>query len=831
MITPEAIAALITASLTTELRREAAGVYCLSNEPTVYAHDNDYHPIKLWFSNPSQRSAILNSNHTIAAIMFFDIHGILKIVSNPRTTMDDASRTVVVGHLGDTMIYPAPVSVSYDDIVGDVIGFLPSSYVDSFNGIMDNVPATNRTYEAQDNDQANDHLTTIYRLPSIPTYAEENVLAHQASLPTSIPLFFSHGLGDGNYDISQHETLTSLQTHLADIHPILGDWIKAMRYLQVNYEGHGIQDTTKFPNHKEVLMQTSQNNHRPTILTGHESIPESSSMATAIFGEIRRLSTKNVMEWFESHQDDHPSIAATIEQLQGGKQNQSPSGTLPNAPLTVTAPANLDDKATERRKERAAASWKVLLSSRQDDVLVLPTLSKPMMAAINEPKPANAVSPLKNSLKETIRQMKTDKTYLSTMTSFNTNVINVAWLTAFSTASFFDGNLNSDDEHSPINKTFSVFNVLKARTTEKTYTAVIDETQAVSFEARQSISSSKRTTPSANLYTDGAQETYSDVLSAIANLIGICKWAVDGSGNDYEEPSLVKDLTDIFNLVSDDIFKTTFDRLITNWPWMGHSIIAEIQGIFQARAEVAMIESYIESAIDGADIDADAFKVYELRLADVKDVLGSILANTNRVSNIYAGEPVSYLLFRPADHPITKRRKTNETQSQPAPNRSHQAAQGAQGSQGSQGTQGSQDTLGSRGSQRQDVVGSHPDKGFLQITARGIVYPILSNNKTMCGNWATVGKSCPYGRACFRSHMYWPTNNQQDRQIVENWVNTTPGVTFTTPDRRVTFQQAPPGARPGRFQANNFQPTGNGNNNTNNRRQGNHQGNQRANGN
>ena len=828
MITPEAIAAIIKAQLPPDLQREASGVYCLTNEKTVYSHDNDHHPVKLWFCNPAQRNAILNSSHTIAAVMYFDYQGNVKIISSPRLAMDDASRSVVVGHLGDFLSHPTPVSVLHDDITSNVMGFLPSTQHESYNGIMDNVPASERTDPIPNNDPpaADGEEPQVYRLPFIPTYDGEDVQAHQAALPKAIPLFYGHGLGDGNYDITQPDTLAMLRSHLADTLPILGDWIDAIHFLQTNYDSHGIQDTTKFPDHQRVLMPTTHD-FQPTISTVHESVPGASNLATTIFGEIQRLSDANVLKWFESNQDDHPAIAATIQQLKGGTPGADSSTTtraLRNDVITVSTPASLDDKATERHKGRAAAMWSLLLSSPQDGVLVFPELSKPMQAAINEPTPSKAVPSLKRSIKEKIQRLKQDKSYLTQMTSFNTNIINVAFTTAFTTATFFDGNPNGDDDYLPIHKTFSLFSVLKARTSDKTYSAVVSETQAVAFEAQQSgIPSSKRTTPSSNLYTDGAQETYEDVLSAVANLIGILQWAVEENGQ--EEPTFIRDLKELFDLMTDDVFRQLFTRQTTTLPWIGHCFILEIQNLFQARAEMAMTDSNIEAVLDGSDIDATVLKLYDLRFSDVKDTFSKIIANSGRVSSVYAGEPVSYKLFRPDDHPVTKKRKTTDRQTPPPASRSH----GSQGTQGSQGSQRRQ-SQGQPGA-ASTVLPSLREKGFLTATARITMYPTLSTNRQLCGNWAIVGKSCPYGHGCMNTHVTWPPTNNRDRQTIEQWVINTPGIEFSpVPDRRVTFQQPPPaGPPPARFQANTYQNNANGNGtNTNNRRQGT-QGNQQRN--
>jgi hypothetical protein len=255
----------------------------------------------------------------------------------------DINGDAIVGQLGDSLLNITPISVRTSTITKELVGFLPSTYLLQFGGIMDNIRASERIRQTGGNDDKN---SEELHLKSIPTYFGNET--HQAVLPVAIPLFFNHGL-DGPYDINDETTCAALFSRLSELHPILADWISTMKYLHTHYQGHGIQDLNHLPEHQGLLMPiTHPNMCTITIPVSYGAIANSSNLSTDIIAEFSTIIETNIIEWYERHKDndEYKSLANQLHQINRGET--SPSSTSPL--LTVPSPpyANSTPSAIER---------------------------------------------------------------------------------------------------------------------------------------------------------------------------------------------------------------------------------------------------------------------------------------------------------------------------------------------------------------------------------------------------------------------------------------------------------------------------------------------------
>ena len=779
-----ATAAFIRSNLPPDLQRIAAGVYSTTKEGTTYRYDDDLHPTKMWFTTtPSQRYSILGSSHIIAGILYVDSSGLVNVLSHPKITFNATgmSDNIVIGHHGDALHNIIPVSVNYTDITKNIVGFLPSKYKTSFGGIVDQQEATSHQV-TEGNDGEENASQSTRRLPHIPTYDDQNV-AHQALLPTAVPLFYNHGL-DGPYDITDPNNFAVLQSRLADIHPILGEWLFSIHYSMTNYESHGLNDTDKFEDHEGLIMPTVPDELRPSLPTAVSTIANTNDIATDIIADLQKIAENNVIVWYNDNKDHHEDITNQLSIINGSNQGTGPPTNQQNgtpAPAPAPAPATastMADKAAAQRIERNGTIWRLMLSSKDKEptdgmsFLNLPTLSEPMKVAMADPKPINAVSAMVSSIKETINYHQGQSDHISSLTDFGTNIMNVAFVSGMLTAAFHDDDL---DVCIPmLDKKLSVYNFLPPRTDSVVYEQIVEETNAVTYEALHGGVDANRTRPSSSLYIDGRQESLHDVLSTVANIVAIFKWVIATEDGSEPEPELIEDLRDIFKLLKDIKFKRYFERFESTWKWLGHSVLKDIQGLILARFQFAKTNAIITSVINGDDVSTEGLQCYNLYRNALIAKINTIIAGSNTIE--YQVEPVTYQSFRPTPAKPAKKQKTgNGTTQQSTRN----------------GTTGDQSSLQNRPGQENRP--SNPDYGFLNPIVGRVSFPVLSNGQLLCGDYSTISRSCIYGRSCIRAHVNYPAmnGNQQDREIVERFVSNTPGVSFRQrqPDtqNRVSF--------------------------------------------
>ena len=794
-LSPSMTAALIRSGIRPDLQQEAAGNYSMSKTPTLFGYEDDFNPINMWFTNPDNRQAIVTSSHTVASVLFFDASGKATVMSKPRRLLD-TSGDVIAGQLGDSLHNVTPIRVNSSDITKEVVGFLPSNRLTLFGGIMDTVKASDHVHQVPSND---DQPSTERRIESIPTFEEYDT--HQAVLPIAIPLFFNHGL-DGPCDLNDEPSFVSLRARLAHMHPVLGDWLTTMRYLQDNYDGHGIQDLQEFPNHDELLMTITHTNMcSKTIFVSYEPIANSSDLSTDIFAEFKPTVEANIIKWFENHKDDdeHQDLAKQLRLSNGGAA--TPTST-PTTIVTPPAPTQKrEDRAAERRQERSIATWRLFLGTTSTDqdglnIVSLPNLSEPLKSAIAEPKIANAITRTAESLEEAIAECQESIEHLPKLTNLHGNIISTAFLTAVVNGSFL--NKREADNDTMLDKKISVFNFCPPVTDSATYTSMLAENSAVTFEVHYDAAESTRSKPSPGIYTGGRQKNLRDVQSTIANMIAFFNWAIVPQAE--QVPDIIKDLTDIFQLIGNDDYERDFERFLPTMQWMPHSLLKLLQGVFQARAKFATKESNIDTILQGNDLvtnGIDSMQMYSLHVKEVKEHLTKIIASagTSTNGNLFQTEPVTYKRFNPPDSNdkgSTKRHKQNNNS-----NRHHQSEQR---------------------DQQAPRTGSRVDAGFLLVQGRAR-FPNMSNGIPLCADWSTVGRSCPHGHGCSRVHMGRPAQNHPDYAIVDRFVNTTPGVSYAPPppSRNVSFgpnQNQSALNHNGRFgNAGNHQYNNNNNNN------------------
>ena len=653
-LSEDTIRAVVQESLPPERKNESKGTFSGSTDHEPKDENDPTNPINIWIATPEHRSIVVSSNTIAGFLLFNEDNREAVVFSNPKTVLDEENNPITIGHCGNKIHHAFPMAVKPKALQGNVLSFLPSTLLNKQGIQIDQTPAENRTLTEKD-DQGND--LPPMKLPSIITYPEAETKAHQAILPVAIPLPFGHQL-EGPYDIQNDtEVFTALRAALAAIHSFYGHWLDGMSFMYNNsYRGCGLNsDQLNFP--PELLFE-SPNDFWATAGTVDVSIrwlANTSNLAIQVIRELDDIAKHNFAKWWSENKTDFPTIIAQIESL------QQPIGQGPGLGRTTPAPTttSITDTAATNRRNRSMNQWKLFLSTKTSNdavggtALEFPELSADMISLLNESKPADGLMPLRRSIKEfqENRQLSTD--FLNKASNFPVSTINVTFASVTRDCNFRTESM--DDTTAPLNSSLHVYNFCPANVMAASYQAVVDQGHQILHEVANHEPDASRTKSTTGLYINGCQSTYDDLITTIANLHLYLSWLYQQDDNATEAsiPDVLKDIRDVFTLVTMSKFKDWFNKWAPNMPFLAHSILDQVQQLLSARADFALKTSNVEKVANDVTVDDSGLAVYTSILANVKSSLTNVqFQATLQHFNV---EPFSYQRFFPASQKKAKK--------------------------------------------------------------------------------------------------------------------------------------------------------------------------------
>jgi hypothetical protein len=388
---------------------------------------------------------------------------------------------------------------------------------------------------------------------------------------------------------------------------------------------------------------------------------------------------------------------------------------------------------------------------------------------MQEPKPSDGIHNFQRSLRELQDKRHSTTDFLEKSSNFPVAAINTTFATVTRDCNFRVEPMHK--ESTPLGNSLNIFNFCPPNGNSAAYVAVVTTNNQILNEVANHEPDTSRTKTTSGLFIYGDQKSYDDLVTTIANFVLYLHWILKPGGT---TPDILQDLTDIFATVTQTRFKDWFKTWSPNSPWLVHAILVEIQTMVAIRANFASSSMRVSELLAGNDINVSYLEEYNLYSNNLKGTLAKVMMQSTMQH--FNNEPLSFKMLVPVSK---KKQKTNDTNA----NRTNQRA--------STSTTDSQPSIA--------------DFGFLVIQGMPTTVCVLSSGKDLCLNWATVGRSCRFGRNCHNEHARNPLigNNQADRTIITEWVQAEANVDWAPGIQQSRQTSNRPNTNGGRTTSNN----------------------------
>ncbi len=687
-------------------------------------------PLALWQTADSTSRQLLLGHNSIGGFATL-VEKDVRIINVPKINGAGLSN-IVTGTLGDKCARDKifPIQVSESDFLGDVIQYL----VPRATGVNFSVPV------GKELDRGN------------------NVTAFAARIPKVLPLPNGHDIIEGPI------TDAGVQMKLNSLHPTAQAWLEAVLAEQATPNNNPIKDGKK---DDELPRNTASLPIRDSFTLEMQPItpPSGTTSDTHPFHQVHLRASFvrqcNEDRYYQEHPDEDD------RQQQGGTPGQENNGGNGNCPPFVDtsrgpAPSANNDRdditvktaAAQQQLKRVKPIWQIWGASvtevdengEKSQRITPGMITQEFEANFTAHSSSQQGQALRCSLETYADERQMSDNFLHKNISFPHINTTLSQLTT-------RGNMKSTtmDEDQQNNKRQLNVSMFLAEPTKlvdkKAYDEYVAGTHQTEQEEIVGEASQNRSKIGTTVFTDGRQETRTDVIVLDANCDCFASFIIEyNEGNPQEWPVIINIHRTLANQLYRKDVNKWMDKFIVQAPWIPHCMVNMRQAIWAQLAKVTMNPRNQNEARAGRDLPTSTFKHVFSTFETLTNAINDAV-NTSTLG-VFQQSPSTWVETPGSEKNPNKRRKTNAATPEPTTSpQQHQLTTGGW------------------------LHLADPFQRFQMPYGLQLDY---------CRNDARTDKICPRGTACLYTHISGHEIPPGDRQILE----AAQGVTIINTRRR-----------------------------------------------
>lgn len=762
---PSAVRHLLKGEMSSEQKAAAFGRFS-QTKPVPSASPEGSNQIDVWFgpnATPAIRQLILTSEDTAGILLLSGKRFI--VVSDLKFSLGSNNETIIIGQFGDKIMHLVPTLLNKDEILGDVYILCDSS---TPNPALDHLKATDNLASDTITDAQGNEISFLdgAELDATPNLTNMRI----TKFPAAIPLPFHHMLD--NTRLNDPEGLVALRNKLEVVHPTLATWFQAMYYNATYFESMSLQ-------HQALNIHNDYFSPLPisgTALTTIElscvSGDPTSTIGIQFLDRLTNAQNNNMDAWSQANKEIYNELMSNIPSLfpsnpPSGSDN-GPADDLSSKEVRVISAKTATEEKSEARIQKTITHLRLLLGQvdTTTDTIVLADLSEEFVDLVKDGTP-------RKSMRDFIRQfgthVRTRRSDTNSVIHHKTDMPTGAFTLAF-VAAFLNGHWGSgliQEELSSVGHNLTIFALLRAVADTVGFKRAYEETQNVQNEQYMGETASNTTKAQQGLFTNGKQETYDDLLAAVANLDAALIFML--KNKEAITSTLVIHLRALFSYLAGSDFNTWYQQHAKdNVTWLCHSVLVDVHMLARQMILMSELPANQRLALKDQPIKAStALADYMLQYTSTLQKWTMAVQNNSLQS--YVSAPATWIVKK--DEKQAKGQ--HKTPKQPAPSKKPNDSWGRfEGSPA--------------------VRPSNPSMGLIDVQNPAALRsaPRLSSGQRSCHDFICKDRSCARGHGCNFAHIS-TRSDQADLDILHTWADNTTGVTWIGPPRRTS---APPGS-------------------------------------
>ena len=748
MLTSSALKSLVYSCLTAPQQEAAIGRF---SDPPILT-DDEVAASSRYFDDAF--------NSTIAKFTLASAHAILyvrgdafHILSSPRMALHDSGLEIFIGHDGNHLFHPTPISILVKDATSHVLALLNISDDPTDPSALHALGAQHYITETLTDTEANEDGELVHNVTFPFPVDLTGVLPNRdqyklAALPTAIPLPSGHSLE--SVSLTDEPSLTTFLEQLQDVSQKHAEWAAAIILSTQLYDGRSIHlHEPTVP--RAFLEGLTVDEFKDDIFVIASPVTASSLEGRNLLQRTTAVRNTNIDRWFEANPDIYGQHARRY--AIGANPNSAPS---PNAIASPIVYESLKDRSAKHNIARARTITQLLLAregtnANGDKIIIPGTVSSTFEDAVNDTAPRAlrylteqvvSIAQEKNGSMDMADRLMTNFPLVVLTPSFVATALNGYWSV-----------LPLAQETATVGNNLSFFSFAPVPMNTAEHKRQLDESTTVLNEDLVGVSTNQRTKATLQLYSGGLFRTHHDLLQGIANSTVILK-VLDAP--DQEPAIFTTALRQLFQCLSDATvsrWATTFARR-PEGRHLPYALALEINNnIFVQLTKFATNSKWTKAVLEGTEIPATALTDFR-SMFDITVNNWRKVASTDSLSH-YSSPPSTYINPEVAKEAAKKAAKTSDTSSPSSK------------PTGRTGNTPHQQSTPSRPAARDPTFG-------MIIAPDNIRHgPQLPSGKRLCLHFAVQGKACTNGYNCTNAHVTLNRASIPDLKAIERWVTDT----------------------------------------------------------
>ena len=656
MLTSSTLKSLVYSCLTTPQQEAAAGRF---SDPAILS-DDEVVASSRYFDN--------SYNDTVAKFTLASANAILyvrgdafQILSSPKLALHDSGLEIFIGHDGNQLFHPTPISILVKDATSHVLTLLLISDDPTDPSALHALGAQHYVTETFTDTETNDEDGELLNNVTFPFPLDLNgVLTNReqyrlAALPIAIPLPAGHSLE--SVSLTDEPSLTAFLEQLQDVSQKHAEWAAAIILNTQLYNGKSLHlhELTIHPAYTEGLTTNEFTND---IFVIASPVTSQSIEGRNLLHRTIAVRNINIDRWFETHPDVYGQHAHRYA-LEANPNLVPPLA--PNAPAPPVIYESLKDRSAKHNIARARTITQLLLARAgthaNGDKIILPgTVSSTFEDAVNDTAPRAlrylteqvvSIAQEKNGSMDMADRLMTNFPLVVLTPSFVATALNGYWST-----------LPLAQETATVGNNLSFFSFAPVPMNTAEHKRQLDESTTVLNEDLVGVSTNQRTKATLQLYSGGLFRSHHDLLQGISNSTVILT-VLDAP--DQEPAIFTTALRQLFQCLSDATvsrWATTFARR-PEGRHLPYALALEINNnIFVQLTKFATSSKWTKAVLEGTEIPATALTDFR-SMFDITINNWRKIASTDSLSH-YSSPPSTYVNPEVAKEAAKKAAKTSE---------------------------------------------------------------------------------------------------------------------------------------------------------------------------
>ena len=754
MLTSSTLKSLVYSCLTAAQQEAAAGRF---SDPAILLDDEVAASSK--YFDDSFNDTVAKFTLASASAILYVRGDAFQILSSPKLVLHDSGLEILIGHDGNQLFHPTPISILVKDVTSHVLTLLYISDDPTDPSALHALGAQRYITETLTDTETNEDGELVQNVTFPFPVDPDGLLVNQdqyklAALPVAIPLPSGHSLE--SVSLTDEPSLTAFLEQLQDVSQKHAEWAAAIILSMQLYDGKSIHlyEPTVPPAFSEGL---TADEFKDDIFVIASPVTSHSIEGRNLLHRTIAVRNNNIDRWFEANPDVYSQHACRYA-IEATSTSVRPPATNATAPPIVYE--SLKDRSAKHNIARAQMITQLLLAregtnANGDRIIIPGTVSSTFEDAVNDTAPRAlrylteqvvSIAQEKNGSMDVADRLMTNFPLVVLTPSFVATALNGYWST-----------LPLAQEAATVGNNLSFFSFAPVPTNTAEHKRQLDESTTVLNEDLVGVSTNQRTKATLQLYSGGLFRTHHDLLQGISNSTVILK-VLDAP--DQPEPA-------IFTTALRELFQCLSDATVSRWATtfarrpegrhLPYALALEINNnIFIQFTKFATNSKWTKAVLEGTEIPVTALTEFR-SMFDITINNWRKIASTDSLSH-YSSPPSTYINPEVAKEAAKKAAKTSETSSP-----SSKPIAGRAGNT----TSHQQQPAPSRPSAR--------DPTFGMIVAPDNIRhgPQLPSGKRLCLHFATQGKACTNGYNCTNAHVTLNRASIPDLKAIERWVTDT----------------------------------------------------------